>query len=738
MAADQPPVRTLWYKVPASETPWKQVHRSKDWRKRCLPIGNGNLGGMIFGGVARERIQFNEDSHWIGDEDDTGAYLAFADLYLEMDHADCSGYRRELDITRGVHTITYTSGDVGYRRDYFSSYPDKVMVLHFSADKKGACTGTVFLDDIYDDSTIEAADSRITLKGADPGKTVLNNGRTIETHRLRGVEKKKYDIRLAREAQVRVLHEGGSISVADTRILFEDVDSLTILLAADTDYINQRKEGWRGEHPHKRLTAQLDAASNKSFETLLADHIADHSGLYGRLSIDLGRTPSKIAVLPTDERMQAYRNGGSDPDLEALLFQYARYLMIACSRHGSLPANLQGLWNRSDRPPWRSDYHTDVNVQMNYWFVDKANLRECFEPYTVWLDSIREVRRRKTKAAFNARGWTMRAENGIFGGSTWKWVKPTAAWCAQNLWEHYAITQDNEDLRTRIYPIMKELCWFWEDVLKELPDGTLVSPDGISPEHGPEGVDGVAHDQQLVWDLFSNTIEAAEALGVDEAWRRKLAGKRDRLLGPQIGRWGQLQEWMEDIDDPKDKHRHLSHMIAVHPGRQVSPLTAPALADAAKVSMNARGDGSTGWSRAWKICIWARLHDGDRAYKILSSMMRSGLISDNLFDEHPPFQIDGNFGYAEGVCEMLVQSHMGFVHLLPALPDAWAEGRIKGVRVRGGCELDLRWKAGKLTRAVIRGVSNTGDECTVRYGKATKTFALARGASRVLTHRDFE
>ena len=273
--------------------------------------------------------------------------------------------------------------------------------------------------------------------------------------------------------------------------------------------------------------------------------------------------------------------------------------------------------------------------------------------------------------------------------------------------------------------------------MKELPDGTLVSPDGISPEHGPEGVDGVAHDQQLAWDLFSNTIEAAEVLGVDKAWRRKLADKRDRLLGPQIGRWGQLQEWMEDIDDPKDKHRHLSHMIAVHPGRQVSPLTTPALADAAKVSMNARGDGSTGWSRAWKICIWARLHDGNRAYKILNGMIRNQ-ISVNLFDEHPPFQIDGNFGYAEGVCEMLVQGQMGFIHLLPALPDAWPEGRIKGVRVRGGYELDLQWKAGRMTRAVIRSVSNTGDKCTVRYGKDTKTLALARGASQVLAHRDFE
>jgi len=408
--------------------------------------------------------------------------------------------------------------------------------------------------------------------------------------------------------------------------------------------------------------------------------------------------------LPTDQRLQAYKNGGKDPDLEELVFQYARYMMISCSRPGSLPANLQGMWNKSNRPPWRSDYHTDVNIQMNYWFVDAANLPECFGPLAEWVYSIRGVRRDETAEAFKTRGWISHAENGVFGGSTWKWSKGDAAWVAQNLWDHFAFTRDKEYLRQRAYPIIKELCEFWEDHLKELPDGTLVSPDGFSPEHGPQE-DGVSFDQQLVWDLFTNFIEASEVLGVDEEFRRKVAFMRGRLLGPTIGKWGQLQEWMVDRDDPKDRHRHLSHMIALHPGRQISPLTTSELAEAVRVSMNARGDASTGWSRAWKISIWARLHDGNRTYSILNGMLQN-MIHNNLFNTHPPFQIDGNFGYAAGVCEMLVQSHTGEIHLLPALPDAWADGSLRGMRARSGLEIDMQWRGGRATTAVLRAKSD--------------------------------
>jgi alpha-L-fucosidase 2 len=415
--------------------------------------------------------------------------------------------------------------------------------------------------------------------------------------------------------------------------------------------------------------------------------------------------------------------GAQDPELEVLLFQYARYLMISSSRPGDLPANLQGLWNNSNSPPWRCDYHSDVNVQMNYWFVDAANLGECFLPLAEWLYSVIPVRRDATKKEFGTRGWATRSENGIFGGATYHWVPGDAAWIAQNIWDHYAFSADRKYLETRAYPIIKELCEFWEDSLKEGPDGTLVSPESISPEHGPKAK-GNSYEQQLVYDLFTNYLEGAKVLGTDEPFRAKVESMRKRLLGPKIGKWGQLQEWAADLDDPKDQHRHLSHMIAIHPGRQISPLTTPALAEAAKVSMNARGDGSTGWSRAWKICIWARLQDGNHAYRILNGMLKSQ-ITPNLFDTHPPFQIDGNFGYAAGVCEMLLQSHLQdengayICHLLPALPEAWSTGSLKGLRARGGLTVDIEWKEGKVTNYHI--ASSEPREVNVRVNGEVKT-----------------
>jgi alpha-L-fucosidase 2 len=703
---------TLWYDQPA-----------RDWMREALPIGNGRLGAMIYGDTGKEHLQFNEDSLWIGDEQDTGSYQAFGDIYIELGHTAAPGsYRRELDLTRGVHRITYEHGGVRYAREYFASHPDEVVVFRLSADTKGAYSGIVTLTDMHK-GEISAQGRTLTSRGNLAGYTYGQGSNA-------GKKNIQYAIALDYEAQVLVLNEGGAVEASEGKIVFDQADSLTLLLVADTNYLNRRDRGWKGDHPHRKLEQQLKSAAEKSYDELLTAHMGDYRSLFDRCVLDVGSASEAKQKLPTDRRLAAYKEDGMDPGLEEMVFQYARYLMIASSRPGAMPANLQGLWNNSNTPPWRSDYHTDVNIQMNYWFTDHANLSECFLPLAEWVHSIREVRKDETKATFNTRGWISHAENGVFGGSTWKWSKGDAAWVAQNLWDHYAYTGDRDYLEARAYPVMKELCEFWEDHLKALPDGTLVSPDGFSPEHGPHE-DGVSFDQQLVWDLFTNFIEASEILGRDEEFRNQVAAMKSRLLAPQIGKWGQLQEWMIDRDDPKDQHRHLSHMIAVHPGRQISPITTPDLAQAARVSMNARGDGSTGWSRAWKVSIWARLHDGDRTYSILKGMLQAQ-FANNLFDMHPPFQIDGNFGYAAGICEMLVQSHIGEVHLLPALPSAWATGRVKGLRARQGFVLDMAWQDTKLQQCLL--LSELGGHCRLRtqqpvrvlcQGKPVKTRAVS-------------
>ena len=668
------------------------------WGSSVYPIGNARLGATIYGGIAEEQIQFNEDTLWTGDENDTGRFQNFGELHVALDgHADAAPdavkYRRELDIEKALHTIRYETNGVHYRREYFASHPANVLVFRFTADKKGAYSGTISLKNAHQGEPT-AAGNTLTFSGTLGGTIGLNY-----------------------EAQAMVLNTGGSISVSNGTLSFKGCDSLVILLDAGTDYLNRRDKGWKQEHPHRTISERLGKASKRTFDDMLVEHVEDYSQLFGRVTLDLGTTGAETSHLTTEARLAAYRNNNPDHDLEETLFQYARYLMISSSRPGGMPANLQGVWNPYNNPPWRSDYHTDVNVEMNYWFVDQANLSECFQPLGEWVNSIREVRREATKKEFNVRGWATRSENGIFGGASYHWVPGDASWVAQDLWDHYAFTLDKEYLRTRAYPVMKELCEYWEDSLKPDAKGRLVSPKSQSPEHGPFA-EGNSYEQQLAWDLFTNYIEASKALDVDADYRAKVTAMRDKLLGPQIGKWGQLQEWAEDLDNPKDDHRHLSHLIAVHPGRQISPLTTPELAAAARVSMNARGDGSTGWSKVWKICIWARLQDGDRAYKLLGEFIKNNVYP-NLWGFHPPFQIDCNFGYAAGVCEMLVQSHTGVIQLLPALPKAWPAGSVKGLRARGGVELDMAWKDGKVTSLHIR--SAEPREVKVRINGETKT-----------------
>jgi len=736
------------------------------WSQNVYPVGNGRLGFTVMGAPEKERIQFNEDSLWVGNEDHTGGYQPFGDIYIETDHKEIQDYHRSLDISRAVQTIEYKSGGVAYQRDYFVSYPAQVGVIHMTASEKGKLSGTIWLDSLHRSEFAakqgHSPEAMAAIKTFAKGNTLTLKGETkdlfwwpvVLKKGLRGREYVDQEIiNLDYEAQVRVLHEGGRITTDGEKIVFENCDQLTLLLAADTNYLNQREKAWKTTHPHEKINAQLDAASTKSFDELLAEHIADYKSFYDRFSIDLGQSSAAKRKMTTAERVASYAPK-TDPELETLLYRYARYLMISSSRpgYGGLPANLQGIWLFHMRPAWLSDYHTDINLQMNYWFANQANLSECFIPVAEWMDSIREVRKEETQKVLGVdRGWLMRSENGVFGGSTYYWQKGDSAWMCQSLWDHFNFTRDREYLEQYAYPIMKEISHFWQDHLIEVPDPAdpnktvLVAPDGTSPEHGPvvdektgeitiveaqiNHLDGVSYDQQMCWDLFNNTIEAATILGVDEELRKELKYKRDKLLGPQIGKWGQLQEWMDDIDDPESRHRHVSHMLAVYPGRQIHPTTTPDFAEAAKVSVLARGDGPTGWSKVFKSCVYGRLLDAENAYRRAADVLQTKTYG-NLWTTHPPFQIDCNFGYAAAVNEMLVQSHMGYIHLLPALPEAWADGSVTGMRLRGGFELDMAWADGKLVSAEIRNVSSESGNCEVRYKGKSVSMKIPKQQSK--------
>lgn len=704
----------LWYTEPA-----KIEGEGKDATamNQTLPIGTSKIGALVFGGTVREQLILNDQTLWTGDEKDEGSYQTLANLYINLPgHQDATGYRRDLDLANATAHVNYTANGITYSREYFASKPAQLVVVHLTASKTDAYTGSLEINDMHDAKTISSHESELVASG------MLPNGLKYET-------------------RLRVLNEGGSVKAEGGKLSFNRCTSLTILVAAGTNYIFDYSKSYHGEAPGARLQRQIDAASHKPYATLKTEHIKDFKSLFDRVKLNLGPSTAAQKQKPTNLRKpDAAIN--TDPELEALLFQYGRYLLIACSQPGGLPANLQGLWNDSNNAAWGSDYHDNINVEMNYWPAESANIAECGIPFFDLIQSQLIPWRRATAEAPElntvagqptARGFALRTSHNIYGHTDWKWDKTANAWYCQVLWEHYAFGQDKNYLKTVAYPIMKETCQFWEDHLKTLPDGRLVVPEGWSPEHGPTE-DGVSYNQQIVWDLFNNYAEATAALGIDKAYGTRIASMRDNLLGPKIGKWGQLQEWMDDKDDPNDHHRHTSNLFAVFPGRQVSVAKTPELAKAAKVSLDARGP--TGdvreWSFAWRTALYARLHDAGDAHAMLKEFFKNRNSCLNLFGLHPPMQMDGNFGMTAAITEMLVQSHEGEINLLPALPADWAAGSVTGLRTRGGFTVDISWSNGKLVSATLHNVNGT--TCAVRYhDKLVKLNHIKKGESQKLT-----
>ncbi|MDJ1137147.1 glycoside hydrolase family 95 protein [Streptomyces iconiensis] len=706
----------LWYDRPAA-----------DWETQALPLGNGALGAMVFGTVASERLQFNEKTLWTGGPGSTGydhgnwreprpgalegvrrtldangtaepesvaaelgqdtraygAHQTFGDLRLDFPGAPSApgGYRRELTLADATARVRWTDGGVTHTREYFASHPAGALIGRISASRPGQVTFTARIETPHRGAALSAAHGRITLSG-----TLQDNG-------------------LAYEAQLLVSAEGGTRTEgADGTVTVTDADSAWFVLAAGTNYADTYPR-YRGEDPHARVTSAVDTAAGHGHAALRKAHVADHAALFDRVRLDIGQAMPE--GVPTDQLLKGYADGASPGDraLEALYFAYGRYLLIASSRPGSLPANLQGVWNHSTEPPWSADYHTNINVQMNYWPAQAANLAETAEPLHRFVSALLAPGRKSAREMFGARGWTVHGYTnpyGFTGVDNWAtafWFPEAGAWLCRHLYDHYRFGRDTGFLRGTAYPAMKGAAEFWLDTLHTDPrDGKLVASPSYSPEHGDFSA-GAAISQQIVRELFTTTLEAARVLDTDAALQRELSAALDRLdPGLRIGSWGQLQEWKADLDDPDDDHRHVSHLYALHPGNQIGQGTREA--EAAKVSLTARGDGGTGWSKAWKINFWARLHDGDHAHTMLTQLLKQSTLP-NLWDTHPPFQIDGNFGGTSGVVEMLLQSHHGTVELLPALPSRWPRGTVRGLRAAGDVTVGIDWADGRPRRAAL-------------------------------------